>query len=208
MAVAPYWHELGSVRRNAAAARARAPHGKSSPLGQHHKPGAEAGAERGQQGAPPLLGRSRRLQMVRHVARGLACGSRSDSAGRGTASLTAACGVLLAAGGSRLGHRRPRPALDDAADRVSRRRLVTSGRYRLLSHPNYLIVIGEPAILPLAFDALPIAFGFSACNAVVLLRRVRFERAALGWGTDLRALLSSPGSCFGYQRRTPPAHRR
>ncbi len=86
--------------------------------------------------------------------------------------------------------------------------LVTSGLYRLLSHPNYLIVIGELAILPLAFDALPIAVGFSACNAVVLLRRVRLERAALGWGTDLRALLSSPGSCFGYQRRAPPARRR
>jgi methyltransferase len=68
--------------------------------------------------------------------------------------------------------------------------LVTSGPYRLLSHPNYLIVIGELAILPLAFDALVIAVGFSACNAVMLLRRVRLERAALGSGTDFRALLS------------------
>ena len=67
--------------------------------------------------------------------------------------------------------------------------LVTSGPYRLLSHPNYLIVMGELAILPLAFDAPVIAVGFSACNAVVLLRRVRLERAALGSTTDLRALL-------------------
>lgn len=58
--------------------------------------------------------------------------------------------------------------------------LVRSGPYRLLSHPNYLIVAGELAILPLAFDAPMIAIGFSACNAILLLRRVRLERAALG----------------------------
>jgi methyltransferase len=68
--------------------------------------------------------------------------------------------------------------------------LVTSGPYRLLSHPNYLIVVGELAILPLVFDAPAIAAGFSAGNAVVLSRRVRLERAALGSGADFRALLS------------------
>jgi methyltransferase len=57
--------------------------------------------------------------------------------------------------------------------------LVTSGPYRWLNHPNYLIVVGEIAILPLAFDALAIAAGFSACNALLLLRRVRLERRAL-----------------------------
>ena len=57
---------------------------------------------------------------------------------------------------------------------------VTRGPYRWLSHPNYLIVAGEIAILPLAFDALAIAVGFSACNALLLLRRVRLEQAALG----------------------------
>ena len=60
-------------------------------------------------------------------------------------------------------------------------RLVTSGPYRLIGHPNYLIVAGEIAILPLAFDAPLVAIGFSACNAVVLLRRVRLERVALDW---------------------------
>jgi methyltransferase len=58
--------------------------------------------------------------------------------------------------------------------------LVTSGPYRWFAHPNYLIVVGEIAILPLAFDALAIAVGFSACNALLLARRVRLERAALG----------------------------
>ncbi len=60
--------------------------------------------------------------------------------------------------------------------------LVTGGPYRFLRHPNYLIVAGELAILPLAFDAVVIAVGFSACNAVVLLRRVRLEREALASG--------------------------
>jgi methyltransferase len=58
--------------------------------------------------------------------------------------------------------------------------LVTRGPYRWLRHPNYLIVAGELAILPLAFDALAIAVGFSACNAFLLARRIRFEQAALG----------------------------
>jgi methyltransferase len=57
--------------------------------------------------------------------------------------------------------------------------LVTSGPYRLFRHPNYLIVLGELAILPLAFNAFAIAVGFSICNAALLLRRIRLERAAL-----------------------------
>lgn len=61
--------------------------------------------------------------------------------------------------------------------------LVTRGPYRWFSHPNYLIVTGEVAILPLAFDALAIAVGFSACNALLLLRRVRLEQAALGFSS-------------------------
>jgi len=58
---------------------------------------------------------------------------------------------------------------------------VSSGPYRWLNHPNYLIVTGEIAILPLAFDAVAIAVGFSACNALLLARRIRFEQAALGF---------------------------
>lgn len=57
--------------------------------------------------------------------------------------------------------------------------LVTSGPYRWLSHPNYLIVLGEVAILPLAFAAVAIAVGFSACNVVLLARRIRLEARAL-----------------------------
>ncbi len=57
---------------------------------------------------------------------------------------------------------------------------VTRGPYRWISHPNYLIVLGEVAILPLAFAAVAIAVGFSACNVVLLARRIRFEARALG----------------------------
>jgi methyltransferase len=58
--------------------------------------------------------------------------------------------------------------------------LVARGPYRWLRHPNYLIVAGELAILPLAFAAITIAVVFSACNGLLLARRIRLEDAALG----------------------------
>lgn len=57
--------------------------------------------------------------------------------------------------------------------------LVRSGPYRWLDHPNYLVVTAEVAILPLAFAAVAIAAGFSACNVLLLARRIRFESHAL-----------------------------
>ncbi len=54
------------------------------------------------------------------------------------------------------------------------------GPYRYLRHPNYVIVAGEIAILPLAFGAWQIAAGFSALNLAVLAWRVRVEDRALG----------------------------
>jgi methyltransferase len=58
--------------------------------------------------------------------------------------------------------------------------LVAAGPYRWLNHPNYLIVAAEVAILPLAFAAVAIAVGFSACNGLLLARRIRIEGSALG----------------------------
>jgi methyltransferase len=58
--------------------------------------------------------------------------------------------------------------------------LVTAGPYRYLRHPNYAIVVAELAILPLAFAAVAIAAVFSACNIVLLIRRIRLENATLG----------------------------
>jgi len=57
--------------------------------------------------------------------------------------------------------------------------LVRRGPYRLLKHPNYLIVAGEIAVLPLAFSAYTIAAVFSVANAALLWHRIRVEEAAL-----------------------------
>ena len=57
--------------------------------------------------------------------------------------------------------------------------LVRSGPYRLLSHPNYLIVAGEILVLPLAFGLPVFAVVFSGLNALVLWVRIRAEDAGL-----------------------------
>jgi len=58
--------------------------------------------------------------------------------------------------------------------------LVRKGPYRLLSHPNYWVVVGEIAVLPLVFGLPVTALIFSALNAVVLFVRIRAEDRALG----------------------------
>ena len=57
--------------------------------------------------------------------------------------------------------------------------LVRRGPYRVLNHPNYLVVIGEIAVLPLVFGLWHVALIFSLLNAAVLYVRVREENAAL-----------------------------
>jgi methyltransferase len=57
--------------------------------------------------------------------------------------------------------------------------LVTHGPYRFLSHPNYLVVAGEIATLPLCFGLPLLALVFSIANAVILTVRIRAESAAL-----------------------------
>ncbi|AJC78017.1 isoprenylcysteine carboxyl methyltransferase protein [Rhizobium etli bv. phaseoli str. IE4803] len=57
--------------------------------------------------------------------------------------------------------------------------LVTSGPYRFLRHPNYVIVVGEIVALPLVFRLPLYAIGFSLLNACVLLVRMKAENAAL-----------------------------
>ena len=57
--------------------------------------------------------------------------------------------------------------------------LITAGPYRWLRHPNYLVVIAEIAVLPLAFSAHGIAITFSILNALLLSHRIRVENAAL-----------------------------
>ena len=57
--------------------------------------------------------------------------------------------------------------------------LVQTGPFRWLRHPNYLLVITEIAVLPLAFGAIWIAVLFSALNLVLIRRRVRIEESVL-----------------------------
>jgi methyltransferase len=57
--------------------------------------------------------------------------------------------------------------------------LVKEGPYRLLNHPNYWVVMGEIAVLPLVFDLPWVALIFSVLNAAVLTVRVREENRAL-----------------------------
>lgn len=57
--------------------------------------------------------------------------------------------------------------------------LVRRGPYRWLRHPNYLVVVGEILVLPLAFGAWQIAAFFTLANALVLAIRIRCENRAL-----------------------------
>lgn len=58
--------------------------------------------------------------------------------------------------------------------------LVKSGPYRWVNHPNYLVVIGEIAVLPLVFDLPMVAAVFSCLNGLLLWVRIRDENRALG----------------------------
>ena len=62
--------------------------------------------------------------------------------------------------------------LDDAP-------LVRRGPFRFVRHPNYWIVCGEIAVLPLAFGNWPVALIWTALNALLLTHRIRVETAAL-----------------------------
>jgi methyltransferase len=57
--------------------------------------------------------------------------------------------------------------------------LVLAGPYRFLSHPNYAVVAGEIALLPLALNLPRLAVVFSILNAAVLAIRIRAEDRAL-----------------------------
>jgi methyltransferase len=57
--------------------------------------------------------------------------------------------------------------------------LVATGPYRFVAHPNYLVVIGEIACLPLCLGLPWYALGFSLANGALLAVRIRAENAAL-----------------------------
>ena len=57
--------------------------------------------------------------------------------------------------------------------------LVRTGPYRFMAHPNYAVVAGEIAVLPLAFGLPWYALAFTVLNAAVLALRIRAENRAL-----------------------------
>ena len=57
--------------------------------------------------------------------------------------------------------------------------LVKTGPYRYLAHPNYAVVAGEIAVLPLALGLPWLAALFTMLNAAVLAIRIRAENRAL-----------------------------
>jgi methyltransferase len=57
--------------------------------------------------------------------------------------------------------------------------LIASGPYRYFSHPNYAVVVGEIALLPLTLHLPMLALVFSLLNAAVLTIRIRTEARVL-----------------------------
>ncbi len=57
--------------------------------------------------------------------------------------------------------------------------LVARGPYRYVNHPNYIVVIGEIAVLPLCLGLPWLAIVFTVLNAAVLTIRIRAENAGL-----------------------------
>ena len=67
-------------------------------------------------------------------------------------------------------------------------RLVSSGPYRYVRHPNYVAVVGELVAVALMAGARvmgPLATGLFC---LLLLRRIAVEHRALGWTSRLRGL--------------------
>jgi len=56
---------------------------------------------------------------------------------------------------------------------------ITSGPYRVFSHPNYVAVVVEGVALPLVHEAWVTAVAFTVANAALLTVRLRVENAAL-----------------------------
>ena len=77
-------------------------------------------------------------------------------------------------------------------------KLVARGPYRFLRHPNYAVVIGEIAVVPLALGLPIYALVFSVLNAAVLAIRIPAENAALAArpsiGPDWRRVRARVGS--------------
>ncbi len=64
--------------------------------------------------------------------------------------------------------------------------LIAKGPYRIFPHPNYMVVIGEIFVLPMAFGLFFYAAVFSVLNGLILFIRIRAENKALGLADGVR----------------------
>jgi methyltransferase len=64
--------------------------------------------------------------------------------------------------------------------------LISEGPYRYLAHPNYAVVAGEIAVLPLVLGLPLVAALFTALNAAVLAIRIAAENRALAASRETR----------------------
>jgi methyltransferase len=65
--------------------------------------------------------------------------------------------------------------------------LVAGGPYRYLRHPNYAVVVGEIAVLPLMLGLPWVAVIFTVLNATILFIRIRAEDRALNTSRTMTA---------------------
>jgi methyltransferase len=72
--------------------------------------------------------------------------------------------------------------------------LLDRGPYRFFSHPNYLIVAVELAVVPLAFDLPAFAALFFVLNALIQAIRIQTENAALAWATGTPSASGGDGT--------------
>lgn len=66
--------------------------------------------------------------------------------------------------------------------------LIRSGPFRFVRHPNYWVVAGEIAVLPLAFGDWRIALVWSVLNGLLLRHRIGIEARVLDERRDLPAV--------------------
>lgn len=71
---------------------------------------------------------------------------------------------------------------------------VARGPYRFMSHPNYLVVTLEIAVVPLALGLPVYAAVFSLLNAAMLACRIGAENRALAWARAAAANRPPPTS--------------
>ena len=62
---------------------------------------------------------------------------------------------------------------------ISNLPLVKKGPYHFIKHPNYMIVVAEIAVIPLAFHLYFTAITFTILNAMMLFVRIKEENRAL-----------------------------